>query len=140
MEGRELTLNEVKGMKAGLIDKLKSVAGLDENLKGRLLAFASSHDSDGNTSFLAQYFENKKTMGTVKQELSKQGLQTHQKAAVVKLLKEEIDLAYKLRRLQTMKKLFGYWHVAHLPFALIMLIILIIHVGVTLSFGYKWIF
>jgi len=39
-----------------------------------------------------------------------------------------------------MQQLFKYWHVAHLPFAIIMLIILIIHVGVTLTFGYKWIF
>ena len=31
-----------------------------------------------------------------------------------------------------MQKLFKYWHVAHLPFALIMLIVLIIHVAVTL--------
>ena len=39
-----------------------------------------------------------------------------------------------------MQKLFRYWHIAHLPFALIMLIIMVIHVGVTLAFGYKWIF
>jgi len=39
-----------------------------------------------------------------------------------------------------MKQLFKYWHVAHMPFALIMLVIVIIHIAVTLSFGYKWIF
>jgi hypothetical protein len=39
-----------------------------------------------------------------------------------------------------MQNLFRYWHVAHLPFAFVMLIIMIIHVGVTLTFGYHWIF
>ncbi|MEZ4892884.1 MAG: hypothetical protein R2778_07680 [Saprospiraceae bacterium] len=39
-----------------------------------------------------------------------------------------------------MQKLFKYWHVAHLPFALVMLvIIMVIHVGVTLALGYRWI-
>jgi hypothetical protein len=33
-----------------------------------------------------------------------------------------------------------YWHVAHLPFALIMLVIMLIHVAVALIFGYNWIF
>jgi hypothetical protein len=46
----------------------------------------------------------------------------------------------RIRRLEMMKKLFQYWHVAHLPFALVMLIIMIIHVGVTIAFGYRWIF
>jgi hypothetical protein len=39
-----------------------------------------------------------------------------------------------------MQKLFRYWHVAHLPFALIMLVIVVIHVLITVSFGATWIF
>jgi hypothetical protein len=39
-----------------------------------------------------------------------------------------------------MQNLFKYWHVAHLPFALIMLVIMIIHVAVTVTFGFRWIF
>jgi hypothetical protein len=30
--------------------------------------------------------------------------------------------------------------VAHLPFALVMLVIMIVHVIVTIVFGYRWIF
>jgi type IV secretory pathway VirB2 component (pilin) len=36
--------------------------------------------------------------------------------------------------------MFKYWHIAHLPFALIMLVIMVIHVGITLAFGATWIF
>ena len=59
---------------------------------------------------------------------------------VVKIIENELSLNNRIERLQTMQKLFKYWHVAHLPFALIMLIIMVIHVAVTLAFGYKWIF
>jgi hypothetical protein len=52
----------------------------------------------------------------------------------------EAALERRIERLRKMQKLFTYWHVAHLPFALIMLIIMLIHVVVTLTFGYRWIF
>jgi len=45
-----------------------------------------------------------------------------------------------MRRIKTMYKWFGYWHIVHRPFALIMLVIVVIHIGVTLALGYKWIF
>jgi len=139
IEGRELTLNEVKGMKEGLSANLKKSV-IDDHLKNLIMSFTSSHDSSGKTSFFSQYFENKKTIRIIRKELTKRKVHKNQRASVMKLLKEEISLAYKIRRLQTMQKLFKYWHVAHLPFALIMLVVLIIHVVVTLSFGYKWIF
>jgi len=58
----------------------------------------------------------------------------------VGLVKHEIALNRKIERLVTMQNLFKYWHVAHLPFALVMLVIMIIHVAVTVAFGFRWIF
>ncbi len=59
---------------------------------------------------------------------------------LLSLVKEDLILNRKIELLDTMQNLFKYWHVAHLPFALVMLVIMIIHVGVTIVFGYKWIF
>ena len=56
------------------------------------------------------------------------------------LIRNELTLNRRIERLQLMQNLFKYWHVAHLPFALVMLIIMVIHVAVTIVFGYKWIF
>ncbi|HLE56619.1 MAG TPA: hypothetical protein VJB15_05995 [Rhodothermia bacterium] len=39
-----------------------------------------------------------------------------------------------------MQKLFGYWHVFHIPLAVVMLITFLVHVGVAIAFGYTWIF
>ena len=63
-----------------------------------------------------------------------------QRSQVLTLVKNEISLNRRIDRLETMQKLFQYWHVAHLPFALIMLIIMVIHVAVSIVFGYTWIF
>lgn len=52
---------------------------------------------------------------------------------------EEVTDQY-INYLKRMQNLFKYWHVAHLPFAFVMLFIMIIHVVVTVVFGYRWIF
>ena len=59
---------------------------------------------------------------------------------VYQLIRRERVLSRKIKQLEKVRNLFKYWHFAHLPFALIMLIIMVIHVGVALFFGYKWIF
>ena len=47
-------------------------------------------------------------------------------------------LARKLATVKLFRSLLHYWHVFHLPFALIMLIIMLIHVGVALWMGYGY--
>lgn len=66
----------------------------------------------------------------------------HDKATkdIIKAIDNKLLLIRRIGMLRTMQKLFHYWHVAHLPFAIIMFVIMFIHVGVTLTFGYKWIF
>ena len=38
------------------------------------------------------------------------------------------------------EKLFFYWHAIHLPFTAMMFITLVVHIGVSLWLGYRWIF
>jgi hypothetical protein len=59
---------------------------------------------------------------------------------LVKLVRHEIGLNRRIGRLTTMQKWFKYWHVAHFPFAITMMIIMVIHVVITILFGYRWIF
>ncbi|HET9571987.1 MAG TPA: hypothetical protein VFP20_11335 [Bacteroidales bacterium] len=58
----------------------------------------------------------------------------HQDERLLKKLRRQV------KHLGRMKRVFKRWHYAHLPFALIMLIIMMIHVSVVLVLGYKWIF
>ena len=44
----------------------------------------------------------------------------------------------QLRSLDRNQRYFKYWHIAHRPFALIMLVIVIVHIGATLLFGFQW--
>lgn len=140
IEGRELTLNEVKNMKEGLSKSLRTAAGMDDEMFRMILSFTSGESLSGGGSLMSKYFENRKSISVIQKKLKQKNVGSKQRKYAVRLVKEEMSLGSKIKRLQTMQRLFKYWHVAHLPFALIMLIILIIHVAVTLSFGYKWIF
>jgi len=138
IEGRELSLNEVKNMKSDLALQLDNNANLDE--RSIELIKNSTDDSGAKVPVLKKYFMDKKAIRQIRKLLTQKGLDATAKADILGMVKREISLSNKIYRLETMQQLFKYWHVAHLPFALIMFIILIIHVGVTLAFGYRWIF
>ncbi len=48
---------------------------------------------------------------------------------------QEFRLLRRIRLLKSMHKLFRYWHIFHLPFAITMFVIMLIHVGATIYFG-----
>ena len=50
----------------------------------------------------------------------------------------ERELTHQIGRVIPMQRLFRYWHLFHLPLALVMLLILAIHVGVAVLLGYAW--
>jgi hypothetical protein len=52
---------------------------------------------------------------------------------------DEVDKS-RIQHVLLMQKLFKWWHVAHLPFALVMIIVLLVHVVTAVLFGYQWIF
>lgn len=141
IEGRELSLNEVKNMRSQVSDTLRSNVSISENILGLIEDLSGQKRSENTkSSFIAKYFNDKKSVRIIGKKLRQEKIKLKERKAILKMIKEEMSLSNRIERLQTMQRLFKYWHVAHLPFALIMLIILIIHIGVTLAFGYKWIF
>jgi hypothetical protein len=128
IEGRELSLNEVRGMKTDIGEILVSRYALDKNSLDTIVE--STRGSRKERSGIR----------TIKRSLRGAHLTRPQKSQILKLVKNEISLSNRIDRLQTMQKLFKYWHVAHLPFALVMLVIMVVHVAVSIVFGYTWIF
>ena len=144
IEGRELSLNEVRDMAGDISNTLSSTTGLDEESLLIIANAAKPKAQLQNGNFVTRYFnkkaENRKTLSTVKAVMQRNNLQKAQQKQVISLVKNEWSLNSRIERLVLMQNLFKYWHVAHLPFALVMLVIMIIHVAVTIVFGYRWIF
>ena len=140
IEGRELSLNEIRDTRADLGVSMREKFQLDTGNQ-EIIEKLTRNSSGGNKSgFISSYFEDVKSIRKISNILNKTNLNKIQRKEIIQLVKNELSLNHRIERLQTMQNLFKYWHVAHLPFALVMLVIMIIHVGVTLVFGFKWIF
>ena len=144
IEGKELSLGEIKGLKTDISSMLKNDYNLDDDSCTVITESTKSRiDVVSKNTFIRfakKYFEDRRNLSKIKSVLKKANLSRDESKKIIKFVKNEISLNRKIDRLNTMQNLFKYWHVAHLPFAIIMLVIMIIHVGVTLAFGYKWIF
>ena len=53
-------------------------------------------------------------------------------------VREHRKLAQQRVLLEPFGKIFRYWHTIHLPLAIIMFLILALHIGVAIAFGYAW--
>jgi hypothetical protein len=144
IEGRALNLHEIEAMKVNLEQLLKSNYQLDEKTS-RHIHEATLHAADmfgGSliSNIINKHLDDRKKLNNIRKELINNNLPKKEIKKVITLIGNELSLQNRIGRLQTMQKLFRYWHVAHLPFALIMLIIVVIHVLITVSFGATWIF
>ncbi|MEI7676120.1 MAG: hypothetical protein WCJ03_05010 [Bacteroidales bacterium] len=116
IEGRELSLQEVQSLKDELDAELETKYNI------------------ASTSVVSEKYSEIKT------ELKAKNISASDIKKIIQLIKSERQLGKRIQRLTQMQNLFRYWHVAHLPFAVIMMIIMVIHITVTLLCGQFWIF
>lgn len=140
IEGRELSLQELHQLQKNIGEVLRAKYSIDEGLSAMVREYQKSFEDNNLIHWLRTYFNDLSFLRKLKREVRAQHLSRKDEQQVVRLLKEEISLNHRIRRLSAINRLFRYWHVIHLPFALVMLVIMIIHVVVVVLFGYKWIF
>jgi hypothetical protein len=80
----------------------------------------------------------RKRIRTLRRTLLSQGVAPRAVSSLTDALQRQAQLERQLVWLQPFQRLFRYWHVFHLPFAIIMFLILAVHVGVAIAFGYGW--
>jgi sulfur relay (sulfurtransferase) DsrC/TusE family protein len=144
IEGRELSLNEIREMKNDLTGIIRNSYNLDEESYNIILDSVKKkielYHKNPFVRYIRKYFDDRNSIKAVKEVLKRNKLRKEEYKRILVIVKSDIKLNRRIERLETMQNLFKYWHVAHLPFALVMLIIMIIHVAVTIIFGYRWIF
>ncbi|HHZ94282.1 MAG TPA: hypothetical protein EYN67_01705 [Flavobacteriales bacterium] len=125
IQGQALGLEQIKNKQRSMLEGLKDGVVLTGNQLRELL--------DPKLS-------SKKRLTIAKEFLKESAATRKEKMQVLDIFKEERRLDSKIANLSVMKTMFKYWHVIHKPFALIMLFVVIVHVAVTVTMGYTWIF
>lgn len=136
IQGRELSLNEIRDEK----EKIQSVItnNLPESTYQELLDMNTVRTN--KNGFIISYFLERKHILQIGRKLRSFDIPARTRKEIIHQFSSEAALNRKIHRLELMQRLFRYWHIAHLPFALIMLIIMVVHVTVALLLGYNWIF
>lgn len=146
IQGNELEIEDINTMSANLTARLKSEFGINGTLSERLenISFTGQYKNASlrRSIFLIfkVYLQSLLLLKNIYNEIDNMNLVKRKARRVKSLVKSKIVLQRRIGMLRTMQKFFKYWHIVHLPFAIVMFVIMFIHVIVTILFGYKWIF
>jgi len=146
IEGRELSIQELLEIKDKLAIRVRSVLSEDTSTLAEFERISSaerykSFKLSTAIGFLHRdFFDIKKVMRLFKKRIILLGIDKNERKELMKAAKSELTMARRIAFLRTSQKLFQLWHIFHLPFAIAMFVIMVIHVIITIVFGYKWIF
>jgi len=136
IQGRELGLHEIHEMKGQITQQIQQEIG--EELMQQIIH--TGEEGRTEKTYIQQVLADWSRKSQLRARLKTAQIQGKKLRVIMKLVGQEMTMQRRIIGLQYMQKLFKYWHVIHLPFAIIMLVIMLIHVAVTLIFGYRWIF
>ena len=146
IQGHELSINELNTMKESLALRIRQVLSEDSSTLYKLESIANTDRykslrlTAATGLFIRDYFSTKHLIRLFRKKMKFLGLNKSETNELIDAAKSEIDIARRIAFLRTSQKLFHWWHIFHLPFAVSMFVIMVIHVIVTIIFGYKWIF
>jgi len=146
IQGNELDVRELEESTIRLQKQLETEYGLDEIDIKKIDAIASPKNQKELSLFSLLFFfivgdlTLRRRIHKIVRHLHSHSVDPSMIHTVAMVAKERIKLLRRIQFLEQLKYYFHYWHVVHLPFSIIMFLILLVHVGVAVAFGYTWIF
>jgi hypothetical protein len=146
IQGQEISINELNSIKEKLAIRVRSVLSEDSSTLSEFEKISSAERYKSFKLltaagfFVRDYFDIKRVMKLLRMRIKLLGIGKSEKDELIRAARSEIVIARRIALLRTFQKLFQWWHIFHLPFAITMFVIMVIHVAVTIIFGYKWIF
>jgi hypothetical protein len=146
IQGQKMGINAMNDLRENLASKVTKAIDFDGKTLDEFKVITSTERYREFSIIKAllfipnDYFKIRSILRKIKKDLKLAGLPKIVRKEIINSAKIEIVLTRRIGLLRTFHKLFRYWHIAHLPFAITMFVIMLVHVGVTLAFGYRWIF
>ncbi|MEI7906366.1 MAG: hypothetical protein WCI84_03310 [Bacteroidota bacterium] len=147
IEGNELSAKELEENGQKMLDSLHTTYALNEQAVKALreLGKPMAHIEEAGLLKLLWYLlindlSQKRRIMMIRNTLNKYSVDKHSMKKVIAIVNDHIVFQQRIAVLEKVQEIFHYWHVVHLPFSIIMFVILLVHVGVAVTFGYTWIF
>jgi hypothetical protein len=140
--GVELTRDEVAAEQAAVLAELSAALDQPVDELRRLIEPAERAQSLSVWGVLEGLLLNDLRRWQRRRELSalwgRQGVRRATIRRAVSLASKEIALTDQVRMLSATQRVFRYWHIAHMPFALTALLAVTVHVVVVIAVGQTW--
>ena len=138
----QMTLQEIEGELAGIVSMLRANESKETVLEGirRFLSRTRKQTGGLARALLRVVVDDlKRPMSAVtvwRIVGADRSLRFSQRVQVSRLVLRQQRMLNKLAVLDAMKSVFSYWHIFHKPFTVITFVIVFLHVGVVMYFGY----
>ena len=144
MDGSFRGLQEIEEQGKELENEIRATGAVPEGQLEEVLAGPSLRAPRGTIDALALAIRGdlatRVYLARSRRALSRASVAPDVRRRVLGLLRNRLALEQQSRLLLPFQRLFSYWHVLHLPLAIVLLIVTVVHVSVAYVFGYVWIF
>jgi hypothetical protein len=144
INGQFLTFEGVSARGAELSARLRGLTGLSayevEGMFGRVPATAPRSLLGALAFAMREEARLRSRRSHARSFLRARGVPPEVHREAIALGTENARSYHQALLLRPFQRLFGYWHVFHLPLAILMFTILAVHIGVAVVFGYTWFF
>src|ERR1035437_3303179 len=138
ISGQELSLNDLNDITLDLDKKLRKEIAVTNSLLLEIedafspelfqkMAFVS-----GVLYAIKGHLKSRKILKRLRTGLNASGTDKHHIREIMETARSKIVIARRISLLRTMQKIFRYWHIVHLPLAIVMFVIMFIHIAVTI--------
>lgn len=144
MDGTFRGIREIEGEAGGLAEEIRAAGAVPAGQVEVVLAGPSLRAPRGTLDALWLALRGdvatRLHLARSRRTLKRAGVAPEVKRRTIDLLRRRLALEQQGRLLLPFQRLFSYWHILHLPLAIVLLIVTIVHVAVSFVFGYVWIF
>lgn len=147
IRGHELSLKESEALNNQLTEQLKTKYDFSDEIINSIEKHTAVERLKSKSVFVFLFMLFRQDVQRFFQfrRLKKQFIQEHHLSkkelkVLMSITRQKTALVRRLFILNRVQHLFHYWHVIHKPFAVIMIVIMFVHIGVAVVFGYTWIF
>ena len=144
IQGHELNAAELAREQTRLTNALIDDFGLSPDMIAKVDRLSGLHAGPPRTGFLTLLkfliVDDLVRPRMIRSLVHSLGLHRDVEHRLTGVIRTRHTLHRRIVVLENVRRLFHYWHVIHVPFSIVMFVILFIHVGVAVAFGYTWVF
>jgi hypothetical protein len=143
INGQFVSLKRIQQQFDTIVERIQDVVDLNASEVAESLGFGERVPAAGLLPAIAAAvtydFKRRQVAPRLRGMLQERQVPARIHPEIIDLVQQQVRLRHQLVILGPFQRLFRYWHVFHLPMAILMLLIMVVHVFVAVLFGYTWI-